>query len=224
MPTADRRVGVLGGTFDPIHLGHLSSARQVAAAQRLQKVLLVLSARPPHKPRHKPAPLEHRWAMLQLAVRGDPLLAASDVEMQRSGLSYTVATLEALAANETDTDLYLIVGIDAYAEIDTWHRPDRLLALAHVVVTTRPGYVLPPEGVLPPIAARNACCYDSAIACHVHKSGHRLLVQPLDGLDISSSDIRARVSMGLPVAEDTGEAVAAYIRRHSLYAEEVPEP
>jgi nicotinate-nucleotide adenylyltransferase len=212
-------IGVLGGTFDPIHLGHIASAHQVADALGLQRVLLVLCARPAHKPEHRPASIEHRWGMLRVAVEGDPLLAPSDVEIVRPGPSYTVDTLTVLRTRFVGAELYLILGIDAYLEIDTWHHPERLLERAHIVVTTRPGHELPPGGLLPPIAARNSCWYDPAIGCHLHKSGHRIVLQPLHGLPISSSEIRSRLSNGLPIAEYTGLAVANYIRDHGVYVE-----
>ncbi len=88
-----RRLGVLGGTFDPVHLGHLASATQVARAERLERVLLVLSARPPHKPLQQPATIEHRWAMLQIATEGRRDISACDLEIRRAGPSFTVDTL-----------------------------------------------------------------------------------------------------------------------------------
>ena len=215
-----RRIGILGGTFDPVHLGHLASAAQVAAAYDLATVLLMLSARPPHKPLQRPAPIEDRWEMLRLATRNRPLLQACDLEMRRPGLSYSVDTLREVARTYPGQEIFLIVGIDAYAEVDTWHRPDQLLGLTNVVVTTRPGHLLPPHGVEPPVAARGDCCYDPAIGGYRHKSGHRLLVHLLDGLTISSSEIRRRASAGQDVCELTGPEIADYIRTHRLY--EVP--
>jgi nicotinate-nucleotide adenylyltransferase len=117
-------------------------------------------------------------------------------------------------------EVFLIVGVDAYAEVDTWHRPEQLLELANLIVTTRPGYPLASSAVAPPVAGRGDCCYDPLIGGHRHKSGHRLFVHPLDGLAISSSDIRRRASAGLDVSDLTGPEVADYIRSRRLY--EVP--
>jgi nicotinate-nucleotide adenylyltransferase len=211
------RIGVLGGTFDPVHLGHLASARQVAAALALEEVLLVLCPHPYHKSSHTRASIAHRWAMLRAATEDDPLLMPCDVELGREGPTYTVDTLETLRQDLPRAELHLILGIDAYVEIDTWHRPERLLELAHIVVTTRPGHDLPAQHVLPPIAARSACCYDSRIGRHRHSSGHLLLVQPLDGLDISSSEIRSIAATGSDVDHLTGASVGRYIRQHDLY-------
>jgi nicotinate-nucleotide adenylyltransferase len=203
-----------------VHLGHLASAEHVAAAFDLATVLLMLSARPPHKPTHRPAPIENRWEMLRLATRDRPLLRPSDLEVRRPGPSYTVDTLLEVTRIHPRHDIFLIVGIDAYAEVDTWHRPDQLLALANIVVTTRPGHPLPSRGIEPPIAGREDCCYDPAIGGHTHKSGHRLFVHLLDGLNISSSEIRRRAGAGLDVSDLTGDEIAEYIRSHGLY--EVP--
>lgn len=200
-----------------MHLGHVASATEVAAAFDLTTVLLMLSARPPHKPSHRPAQIEARWEMLRLATRDRPLLQPGDLEVRRSGPSYTVDTLREVALAYPDSKIFLIVGIDAYAEVDTWHRPERLLALANLIVTTRPGHPLPPHGVEPPVAGREDCCYDPAIGGHRHKSGHRLFVHILDGLMVSSSEIRRRAAAGLDVSDLTGPEIAAYIRTHRLY-------
>lgn len=217
---ASRRIGVLGGTFDPVHLGHLASATQVARAFDLTTVLLVLSARPPHKPTRQPAPVGDRWEMLRLATRSQALLHPSDIELRRPGPSYTVDTLLEVTRQHPGCEVFLIVGIDAYQEVNTWHRPERLLELANIIVTTRPGFPLPASGVAPPFAARGECCYDSSIGGHRHQSGHRLFVHTLDGLTISSSEIRQQAAAGVDVSDLTGREVAAYIRSHRLY--EVP--
>lgn len=212
-----RRLGVLGGTFDPVHLGHLASATQVARAERLERVLLVLSARPPHKPLQQPATIEHRWAMLQIATEGRRDISACDLEIRRAGPSFTVDTLAELLALHPGTELFLIIGIDAYRDVDTWHRPDLLLERANVVVTTRPGHELNPVDVLPPVAARKDCCYDPPIGCQRHKSGHKLLTHRLDGLHVSSTEIRQRAAAGVDVSDVTGAEVAQYIRVNRLY-------
>jgi nicotinate-nucleotide adenylyltransferase len=121
------RIGILGGTFDPVHRGHLASALDTANAFALGRVLLVLSARPPHKDESAHASIEDRLAMLRLAVAGEPLLEASDMEARRPGASYTVDTLREVGRTHPGSDLFLIVGIDAWREVDTWHRPEDLL-------------------------------------------------------------------------------------------------
>lgn len=210
-------MGVLGGTFDPIHLGHIACAREVTKALSLEKMLLVLSARPPHKGEGSQASIEHRWEMLLRATIADPDLEPCDLEINRGGPSYTTETLEELAALHPRHELYLIVGIDAYREIDTWHHPERLLQTASMLVTSRPGHAFAAGTPVPPIAAAGSCCYDPRIGCYVHSTGHQLTGHRIHGLDVSASQIRRRVAQGLAVDDLTGPEVARYIRDHGLY-------
>jgi nicotinate-nucleotide adenylyltransferase len=211
------RLGILGGTFDPVHLGHLQAARDTAAACALDRVLLVLSARPPHKPQAAPASVNDRLAMLELAAADDPLFVVSDIEARRDGPSYMVDTLAELARESPQTTLALIMGYDAYRDIDTWHRAGDLLELADLIVTSRPEVPLT-EAVEPPIAARKACCYDPGIGCHVHSSGHSLRFHQLStGLSVSASAVRAFRQRGDDIRPLVGAPVAAYIERLGLY-------
>ncbi|HXC52690.1 MAG TPA: nicotinate-nucleotide adenylyltransferase [Candidatus Limnocylindrales bacterium] len=144
---ADRvRFGILGGTFDPVHLGHIASASEIARAFALTRVLLVLSARPPHKTAGEAAPAADRWQMLELAAAKanasspDVIFEPCDIEMRRDAPSWTVDTLKEIAGRHPHSDLFLILGADAYAEIDSWSRPGEIPALANIIVTTRPGW------------------------------------------------------------------------------------
>jgi nicotinate-nucleotide adenylyltransferase len=211
------RLGVLGGTFDPVHLGHLASAEEVARAFALDRVLLVLSARPPHKDETAHAGVPDRLAMLRAAVQSHPLLEASDVEVRRAGASYTVDTLRELAKAHSGSELFLVVGIDAWREVDTWHDPQELLALANVIVTSRPGADFPRSMVIPPVVGRADSCYDPSIGSYVHRSGHRLAAHEIAGVEASSTDIRRRVRARLPFEHLVPTPVAQYIRRHGLY-------
>ena len=212
------RIGILGGTFDPVHRGHLASALDTANAFALGRVLLVLSARPPHKDESAHASIEDRLAMLRLAVAGEPLLEASDMEARRPGASYTVDTLREVGRTHPGSELFLIVGIDAWREVDTWHRPEDLLGLASVIVTSRPGAEFSRTDVIPPVAARSGCCYDSSISSYVHRSGHRLTAHQIAGVDVSSTDVRRRIRDKLPFEHLLPSPVAHYIRQHGLYA------
>lgn len=220
-----RRTGVLGGTFDPVHLGHLASAADVAKAFALDRVLLVLSARPPHKGGEAAAPAALRWRMLELAVAerreagAGVLLEPCDLELRRDAPSWTVDTLRELQALHPDDELFFVLGIDAWLEVDTWSRPGELLALANVIVTTRPGLEFPPGAPEPPFAARGDARYDPDLGAHVHKSGHTLRGHRIRGLEISATDIRRRVKAGLPIDALTGPAVARFIAEQRLYAD-----
>ncbi|MBI5504878.1 MAG: nicotinate (nicotinamide) nucleotide adenylyltransferase [Deltaproteobacteria bacterium] len=211
------RLGILGGTFDPVHLGHLASAREVAAAFDLDRVLLLLSARPPHRPDHTPAPIEQRMEMLALAAAGDALLQVCDLEVRRQGPSYTVDTLRELARIHPAAELFLILGADAYAEIDTWSRPRELPRLCNLIVTSRPGCACDVAAVPPPVAARGETRYDPSVGCHLHESGHVVVGHPIHGLEVSASEVRRRVALGLPIEHLTGPAVARFIHQHQLY-------
>jgi nicotinate-nucleotide adenylyltransferase len=157
-------------------------------------------------------------AMLSLAAASDPRLHPSDVEVLRAGPSYMVDTLRDLRAAQPDEQIYLILGLDAYLDIDTWKEPGTLLSLAHIVVTTRPGGSVAPRRLVPPVAAQDACCYDSSIGCHLHRSGNTLRLHHLrSGINVSASTVRERVRRKQPIAELVGNRVAAYIADHHLY-------
>jgi nicotinate-nucleotide adenylyltransferase len=181
------RLGVLGGTFDPVHNGHLAAARAAAAALRLDRVLLVPAAQPPHKA-NVHASAEQRLAMVEAAVAGDPLLAASRIELDRPGPSYTVDTLRALAPQG---ELFFICGADVLAQFTAWHRWQEILRLAKLAVVSRPGADV--ASPLPVLWVRGVV------------------------LDISSEDIRRRVREGRPIRGLVPEAVEAIIRREGLY-------
>jgi nicotinate-nucleotide adenylyltransferase len=179
--------------------------------------LFVLAARPPHKTKSNAADSKHRLAMLELAVAGQPDLQVSDIEVLRDGPSYSVDTLREISRMRPTEELFFILGIDAYLDIDTWSRPELLLELANVIVTTRPGHNFPPGGLQPPVAGADACCYDSSIRCFVHSSGHQLSSCEIRDMDISASEIRRRLVDGDSIEDLTGAAVARYIHDHSLY-------
>jgi len=230
------RIGVMGGTFDPVHLGHLASAREIAEAFSLDRVLLVLAPRPPHKRGEDAAPVELRWQMLVLAVeeadRGEHSdataashasneLEACDIELRRSGPSWTVDTLRELRDLHPGGELFLILGSDAYEEIDTWSRPGELLAHANLIVTTRPGRAFPQGPLLPPVAARADARYDPDIGVYVHSSGHTISGHRIRGIEVSATDIRRRVRSGLPFHHLAGDPVARFINEHGLYGAHV---
>jgi nicotinate-nucleotide adenylyltransferase len=183
----------------------------------LDETLFVLAARPPHKSESNAADSKHRLAMLELAVAGQPGLRVSNIEVLRDGPSYSIDTLQEITRTRPAEELFFILGIDAYLDIDTWSRPELLLELANVIVTTRPGHIFPPGGLQPPVAGANACCYDPSIRCFVHSSGHQLSSCEIQDVDISASEIRRRLVDGNSIEDLTGTAVARYIHDHSLY-------
>jgi nicotinate-nucleotide adenylyltransferase len=211
-------VGLLGGTFDPIHLGHLAAARAVAAALDLDELRFVLSARPPHRPDSPRASGYHRIEMIRLAaaetMAAGTRVEVSDLELQRPGPSYTFDTLQRLHADGlTPVQLVFITGADAFAEIATWSRYPAVLDAAHFAVIARPGTTLDAlRARLPALAARMVTAREFA---RVTTPAIVLIDSPTP--DVSSTDIRRRAQAGESLDGLVPRSVAAYIAQHSLY-------
>lgn len=195
------KLGVVGGTFDPIHLGHIAMAEAGAGCAGLDRVLLVPAAVPPHRGAAS-AGAADRLAMCRIAAAGHPRLEVSDVELRRPGPSYTVDTLRALAAEHPGAELFLLLGWDAAREIRSWRSPDELMRLARLVIVSRPGYPAPAEADL------RAAGIDPATAV--------LCDAPTP--DVESTDVRRLVEQGGSLAGLVDPGVEAYLRRHRLYA------
>jgi len=207
------RIGLFGGTFDPVHLAHLRTAEEVREALELDRIELVLSARPPHKVPGMQASADHRRRMLELATAGHPPLRVNVSELEREGPSYSVDTVRATQARDPDAALTFILGADAFAEIATWKEYENFLALCDVCVISRPGA---PNDELP-IAVKNAFCYEPSRGVYVHRSGRALRFLPVTGLMISASDIRRRCAEGRSIRYLVPDAVDAYVVDHGLY-------
>jgi nicotinate-nucleotide adenylyltransferase len=196
------RVGVLGGTFDPIHYAHLIIAEESRFRLHLDRVMFVPSGQPPHKLTKIITPAEHRLAMLQLAIASNPHFELSRLDMDRCGPCYSVDLLEILQSQwQPLAELYFIVGLDSLAELPTWHEPARLLRLCRLAVVRRPGYhvdMVQLETILPGVASR-------------------LDFVEAPEIGISSSEIQRRVRGGLPIKYQLPEPVEAYIIEHGLY-------
>jgi nicotinate-nucleotide adenylyltransferase len=210
-----QRIGILGGTFDPIHCGHLDAAIAARDALALDRVLLVPSHVPPHRTARPVASPFHRFAMTALAVNGRDGLAANDDELRAGGHSYTADTLERLHAQGlAPSQIFFITGVDAFAEIDTWRRYPDVLDLAHFVVVSRPGY--PAERLLHRLPALAARFRDAREA---PRAGGQPSILLLDAptQDVSATVIRERIRCGLSVAGLVPPAVDAHIHQHHLY-------
>jgi nicotinate-nucleotide adenylyltransferase len=191
----------MGGTFDPIHHGHLFAAEEVAARLGLPQVIFMPSAQPPHKPAAAVSAAEHRCRMTELAVAGNPRFVVSRLELEREGPSYTIETLRELRRQRgEDLEIFFITGADAVLEIATWREADAVLDECRLVAVHRPGYDLGRlERVLGPERAAR--------------------IQPLliKTLDISSTELRQRVASGQPIRYLTPDAVADYVAQAGLY-------
>ncbi len=205
MTPAGVRVGVLGGTFDPIHDGHLAIAAAVRAALGLSGVVFIPAGIPPHKPGQAVSPAADRRAMLELAIAGEPTFTVSSIELDRPGPSYSVDTLAALAAESGHSRrLEFILSAEAFAGFPSWHEPGRILELARLAVVPRAG----------------ARPFDAAWL-DANLPAWRTRVDFVDGplVDVSASVIRDRVRAGLPLDGLVPPAVADYIAAHRLYTE-----
>ena len=196
------RVGVLGGTFDPIHMGHVAVAKAAMECARLDRVLFVPSAQPPHRTAAE-ASAEDRLVMSRLAVDGESRFEVSDVEVKRGGKSYTVDTLQELHRSLPDDELFLILGWDAARLFRTWHQPEGVSALASLVIVGRPGMPSPTQADL----KLAGLAPDRVVMC--------LLPTP----DISGSELRRAIAAGKSVAGKLPPAVEGYIAAHHVYGD-----
>jgi nicotinate-nucleotide adenylyltransferase len=199
----------MGGTFDPIHNGHLVTSEEARFQFGLEKVIFIPSARPPHKREVRHSPFEHRYRMVELAIEGNSCLSVSMLEREREGLSYTIDTLRELhRIIGEDTELFFITGADAILEILTWKDPGEILALSQLIAATRPGYNL--ERLNEALPKYNS--HGEPVMGNVH-------AMEIPALSISSTDIRERVREGRPLRYLVPEPVWAYIVEKGLYLE-----
>jgi nicotinate-nucleotide adenylyltransferase len=200
------RIGILGGTFDPIHLGHLVPAEYAFNHLRLDRLILVPSAAPVHRPRHRPAPDGHRLAMCRLAAAGIPGFEASDIEVSRSEPSYTIYTLQHFARTQgPGAELYLLVGEDNLPLLHTWKDIAEIVRLARLAIMPRP-----PAGPVDLSGIEAALGRDRAQEILAGR-----IPAPL--VPISATDIRNRVRLGQPITGLVPSCVERYIFEHGLY-------
>lgn len=191
------RIGVMGGTFDPVHIGHLVAASEVAHRFHLERVVFVPTGQPWQKSDRRVSDPEDRYLMTVIATADDERFSVSRVDVDRDGPTYTVDTLRDIRTEiGEEHDYHFITGADALGDILSWREPDEVLRLAHLVGVTRPGHVLVDPGLAP----------------------GRVTLLEIPALAISSSDIRARVSRGEPIRYLVTPGVEAYIAKVGLYA------
>lgn len=196
------RVGIFGGTFDPIHYGHLVAAEEARSILKLDKVLIVPAGQPPHKTARPITPPEHRVAMVQRAIASNSAFVMSRVDLDRPGPHYSVDMVTRLRRELGPGDVYLIVGMDSLMDLPGWHEAERLMGLCYIVGVNRPGYtydLAPLEKSVPGISA------------HI-----QVLEAPQ--LEIASHELQERVRRGLPIKYQVPDAVEEYIHQHKLYA------
>jgi len=191
-----RKIGILGGTFDPIHVGHLVLAEQVKEKLRLERVIFIPSAKPPHKTRQKLSTAKDRFQMTRLGLEGNPKFSVSDLELKRGGLSYTIDTLKQLEKLYPGGELYFLTGSDVLDEIHTWKEPEQIYKQVKVVIAIRPGFDhFDPE----------------------NQFAQKSIIVPITGIDVSSSKIRAMVAKGESIRYLVPTKVEEYINKKKLY-------
>lgn len=210
--------GLLGGTFDPIHMGHLRCAEEVREIFDLNRIIFIPASRPPHKLDAEITSFYHREQMIRLAIEGNPSFSFSDVENQRAGKSYSIETVEYFLNKYLKSiEIYFILGQDAFHAIQTWKDWQKLLNLCNFAVLTRPGYENNGmNGILPEEFAKQFV-YDAAADGYKGPSGHMIYFRRVTFLDISSSDIRSRVRQDKSITYLTPESVRHYIKKNGLY-------
>jgi len=217
--TRKERIGIFGGTFNPVHSGHVRAAAEVQARFAIDRVLFVPSFIPPHKETAEVASPRDRMAMVELALRRYRRLVASPIEIEAGGTSYSIVTLNKVGALHPGARIFFILGADAFRDIETWREWRRVLEGCRFIVTTRPGSRL--------TEARDALAeeYRSGVL-EVRPSirlgeavleAFRIFLAPIDAVDVSSTEIRARVRSGRPLRGLVPVLVERYIREHGLY-------
>jgi nicotinate-nucleotide adenylyltransferase len=210
-----RPVGIFGGTFDPIHYGHLRSAFELLQALELGEVRFVPCGDPPHRGITY-ADSDQRHRLVELAIAGQEGFVADDRELRRGGRSYTVDTLEDMRKEFSDRPLGLIIGMDAFLGLTSWHRWEEILSYAHIVVAHRPGWKAPDMGVLGDLVAE----YGTHRVTDLHAASHgRIHIHAVTQLEIASTEIRALVAAGRDPRFLMPDAVRNEIRNMGLYEE-----
>ncbi|MDP2727988.1 MAG: nicotinate-nucleotide adenylyltransferase [Dehalococcoidia bacterium] len=198
-----KKVGLFGGTFDPIHLGHLIAAENVRVHLGLEEVLFIPARQSPLKQDSLSAPVEDRLAMVEMAVASNPHFVVSLVEIERGSPSYTIETVQYLMQEAgPDTSLYFLVGLDQVASLSSWKDPGPLTEICHLVFMSRPGWSAPDYDVL---------------ERYIPSAGERATLVQVPAIGISSTEIRRRVSRGLSIKYLVPEAVEEYILSRGLY-------
>lgn len=216
---ARRRIGLLGGTFNPVHWGHVRAALEIRRRFRLEKVLFIPAAIPPHKRPAGMASPDDRLRMVGLACRGRKGLSSSPIEIEAGGTSYSVLTLDKIRKHFAGGAVFFILGADAFLEIGTWRDYRRVLDQCHFIVISRPGTDLAgAKNVLRGSLARRMVelSWGESVPEPL-PSRPRIFLVPVAGWDISSTDIRRRASRREPLTGLVPPAVESYIRRHRLY-------
>jgi nicotinate-nucleotide adenylyltransferase len=220
------KIGLFGGTFNPIHRCHLVTAAQVRILLKLDRIIFIPTGDAPHKPSTSLAPAEHRLEMVRLAVAGEPAFAVSDVEVTRQAKSYSIDTVDAFQQQYPGQTLFFIVGVDAFREFPTWRHAPRLLQLCHFVVVSRPGTSFLSLAAMPPLPKIDPNALGeldqgsrTMLTIPTGKESELILLR-LPPCDVSASEIRRRIRAHEALSNLLPAPVESYIIRSGLYQEE----
>jgi nicotinate-nucleotide adenylyltransferase len=213
------KIGLMGGTFNPVHLAHLRIAEEARDVCDLDRVLFIPAADPPHKPLAGDVPFEQRYEMVRRAIAGNPFFEISDIEGQRAGKSYSIDTIAAFRQMHPADELYFIIGSDSFRELGLWHRYPDILRTSNLIVVERPGSTFADPLALLPRDIRGELRHIQASNRLVHAGG--TMVQFFTGcaLNISSSEIRRLVAAGQSITYLVPPEVETYIKQQRIYYE-----
>lgn len=210
------RVAVFGGTFDPVHYGHLRLAEEAREACALDRVVFMPTFITPHKLTESLTPASVRFELVKSAIEDNPGFSVSDLEIRREGRSFTIDTVRELL-KEPDTKVFLILGSDSFNDIASWYQYEDLLNLASFIVAPRPNHPPKPLEQVLPVELASKFWYDSRVKAYVNSGGNSITYLDTTPIDISSSDIRERVRGGRSVRYLLPDTAIGFIRKEGLY-------
>jgi nicotinate-nucleotide adenylyltransferase len=218
------KIGLLGGTFNPIHVGHLEIAEATRSRVGLDEVLFVPVGMPPHKPKEPPAEARHRLEMVRLAIEDHPYFGVTDLEVRRPGPSYSIETVRQLQRDHPKDEFFFILGLDAFLEIESWRSADELLRLCHFVVLSRSGYLFRKLVKPASLTAEDTAVLDrldqgkqEQADFQLRGGPHRLYLLRIPALKMSSTAIRRNLRAGRPLEGSLPGPVESYIIKNRLY-------
>jgi nicotinate-nucleotide adenylyltransferase len=216
------KIGLFGGSFNPIHLGHLRAAEEIREILSLEKIYFIPAFKPPLKDLRSVAPPRDRLKMTELALRGNPFFEVSDVELKREGPSYTIDTLKFFSSKFSDYELFFILGSELFSEIDSWKEYKSLFGLSNFAVIKRPGFSKDLISTLP-LALKNEFRYyqtEDNLIIYQHKSSKILALVQIEGIQVSSTQIRDLINKKRSIKYLVTREVEQYIRDNKLYIKE----
>lgn len=211
------RIAIMGGTFNPIHFGHLRIAEEVRGAFGLDKALFIPTYQPPHKNNGSLISPEHRLEMVRLATKDNPFFETSDIEIKRGGRSYSIVTLKELHEKYPKADFSFIVGTDSFNDITTWCEYEELFKFASFIVIPRPGYAVKKISDVLPVELARKFWYDAEKAAYINDCGKFVAYMQTTLFGISASEIRKLVSEGKSIRYILPKEVEDYIVKNRLY-------